>query len=104
LGHVHIQATKDKYITMPSVAAQKKQLILNAFDMSCIGHQSPGQWRKPGDKSPNYKDLEYWTDLAKLLERGKIHGIFLADVLGSYDVYQGLSKSMLKRYANKRQH
>lgn len=67
----------------------KKQIILNAFDMSCIGHQSPGQWRKQGDTSPNYKDLEYWLDLAKLLEKGKIHGIFLADVLGSYDVYKG---------------
>lgn len=67
----------------------KKQLILNAFDMSCIGHQSPGQWRKPGDTSPNYKDKEYWIDLAKLLEKGKIHAVFLADVLGSYDVYKG---------------
>lgn len=67
----------------------KKQIILNAFDMACIGHQSPGQWRNPGDTSPQYKDLEYWTDLAKLLEKGKIHGIFLADVLGSYDVYKG---------------
>lgn len=70
-------------------SVDKKQIILNAFDMSCIGHQSPGQWRKQGDTSPNYKDLEYWTDLARLLERGKIHGIFLADVLGSYDVYKG---------------
>ncbi|BFZ54199.1 hypothetical protein PYCC9005_001232 [Savitreella phatthalungensis] len=66
-----------------------KQLILNAFDMACIGHQSPGQWRKTGDRSPDYKDIDYWTNLAKLLERGKIHAVFIADVLGSYDVYNG---------------
>ncbi|MEW7965245.1 LLM class flavin-dependent oxidoreductase, partial [Acinetobacter baumannii] len=34
-----------------------------------------------------YKDLEYWTDLAQILERGFFDGIFIADVLGIYDVY-----------------
>ncbi len=29
-----------------------------------------------------YKDLEYWVDLARLLERGKFDGLFIADVLG----------------------
>ncbi|HFF4748662.1 TPA: LLM class flavin-dependent oxidoreductase, partial [Acinetobacter baumannii] len=33
------------------------------------------------------KDLEYWTDLAQILERGFFDGIFIADVLGIYDVY-----------------
>lgn len=28
-------------------------------------------------------------DLAKLLEKGKFHGMFIADVLGGYDVYGG---------------
>ncbi|EPC5293453.1 LLM class flavin-dependent oxidoreductase, partial [Acinetobacter baumannii] len=32
-------------------------------------------------------DLEYWTDLAQILERGFFDGIFIADVLGIYDVY-----------------
>ncbi|HFF5667982.1 TPA: LLM class flavin-dependent oxidoreductase, partial [Acinetobacter baumannii] len=31
--------------------------------------------------------LEYWTDLAQILERGFFDGIFIADVLGIYDVY-----------------
>ncbi|WP_079861290.1 LLM class flavin-dependent oxidoreductase, partial [Acinetobacter baumannii] len=53
----------------------------------CIAHQSPGLWRHPQDRSVEYKDLEYWTDLAQILERGFFDGIFIADVLGIYDVY-----------------
>ncbi|KAK3315879.1 putative xenobiotic compound monooxygenase, DszA family [Apodospora peruviana] len=69
--------------------APKKQLILNAFVESCSGHQSPGLWRHPDDTSSQFNDLEHWVDLAKLLEAGKFHGIFIADVLGGYDVYKG---------------
>ncbi|MED0658890.1 LLM class flavin-dependent oxidoreductase [Bacillus smithii] len=67
----------------------KKRMYLNAFDMNCAGHQSPGLWTHPKDKSSTYKDAEYWTHLAKVLERGRFDAIFLADVLGTYDVYQG---------------
>ncbi|KFY52590.1 hypothetical protein V496_08341 [Pseudogymnoascus sp. VKM F-4515 (FW-2607)] len=69
--------------------AGKKQLILNAFVMMCSGHQSPGLWRHPKDQSHRFNDLDYWQDLAKLLEKGKFHGMFIADVLGGYDVYKG---------------
>jgi len=64
-----------------------KQLRLNAFAMNCVGHQSPGLWAHPRDRSTHYTDLDYWTDLAKTLERGRFDGLFLADVLGVYDVY-----------------
>ncbi|MGI4791223.1 MAG: LLM class flavin-dependent oxidoreductase [Janthinobacterium lividum] len=66
-----------------------REIRINAFDMNCVGHLSPGVWTHPRDKSHLYKDLEYWTELAQLLERGKIDGLFLADVLGVYDVYNG---------------
>jgi FMN-dependent oxidoreductase (nitrilotriacetate monooxygenase family) len=66
-----------------------RQIHFNAFDMNCVGHQSPGLWAHPRDRSWQYKDLEYWTDLARLLERGKFDGVFIADVLGVYDVYRG---------------
>lgn len=62
---------------------------LNAFDMACAGHQSPGLWRHPEDQSFRYRDLEYWTSLARLLEAGSFDSLFIADVLGAYDVYQG---------------
>jgi hypothetical protein len=35
------------------------------------------------------KDLDYWTDLARILERGFFDAIFIADVVGYYDVYKG---------------
>ncbi|MEI5657091.1 LLM class flavin-dependent oxidoreductase [Acinetobacter baumannii] len=64
-----------------------KRISFNAFEMNCIAHQSPGLWRHPQDRSVEYKDLEYWTDLAQILEHGFFDGIFIADVLGIYDVY-----------------
>src|SRR3954447_14889082 len=57
--------------------------------MNCVGHQSPGLWRHPRDRSDEYNTLKYWTDVAKILERGKFDGLFIADVLGVYNVYGG---------------
>ncbi|TKX19992.1 putative luciferase-like monooxygenase-1 [Elsinoe australis] len=70
-------------------AGNKKQFIVNAFVESCSGHQSPGLWRHPNDKSSGFNKIKHWIDLAKLLEKGKFHGMFIADVLGAYDVYKG---------------
>ncbi|KAI7785857.1 Dimethyl-sulfide monooxygenase [Diaporthe eres] len=66
----------------------KKSLIVNAFVEMCSGHQSPGLWRHPEDQSWRFTDVEHWVELAKLLEEAKFHGIFVADVLGGYDVYK----------------
>ncbi|GGC54722.1 LLM class flavin-dependent oxidoreductase [Chelatococcus reniformis] len=66
-----------------------RQIHFNAFDMNCVGHQSPGLWAHPRDRSWTYKDLDYWQDLARTLERGVFDGIFIADVIGYYDVYKG---------------
>ncbi|KAL9471062.1 hypothetical protein ACSS6W_009003 [Trichoderma asperelloides] len=59
----------------------KKKLILNAFVESCSGHQSPGLWRHPQDRSAEFNDIYHWVELAKLLESAHFHGIFIADVL-----------------------
>ncbi len=84
-----------------SSAKGKKPLILNAFVMMCrfsyaqiriqiadliigSGHQSPGLWRHPDDKSWKFDETEHWVELAKLLESAKFHGIFIADVLGKF--------------------
>ncbi|WP_025731598.1 LLM class flavin-dependent oxidoreductase [Heyndrickxia ginsengihumi] len=77
----------------------KKRIYLNAFDMNCAGHQSPGLWTHPNDKSATYKDAAYWIHLAKVLETGKFDAIFLADVLGTYDVYQGSRDPALRQGA-----
>lgn len=64
-----------------------KRMILYAFMMGCSGHQSPGLWTHPADRSKHHNKLSYWIDHAKLLESGHFDGLFLADVLGGYDVY-----------------
>ncbi|WP_280407030.1 LLM class flavin-dependent oxidoreductase [Nocardia carnea] len=66
-----------------------KRIYLNAFDMACAGHQSPGLWKHPADQGHRYRELGYWTGLARLLEDGGFDALFLADVLGVYDVYGG---------------
>ncbi|MFJ8260214.1 LLM class flavin-dependent oxidoreductase [Peribacillus asahii] len=68
---------------------KKKRIYLNAFDMNCVAHQSPGLWVHPEDQSHRYKDIEYWVELAKILEKGRFDGLFIADVIGIYDVYGG---------------
>jgi len=73
-----------------------REIRFNAFDMNCVGHQSPGLWAHPRDRSWQYKDLEYWVELAQLLERGKFDGLFIADVLGVYDVYRGNLEAALR--------
>ncbi len=75
----------------------QKQIRLNAFDMNCIGHQSPGLWTHPRDRADSYNTLDYWVDLARTLERGKFDAIFLADVLGIYDVYKGGPRMALEQ-------
>ncbi|GAA4963212.1 LLM class flavin-dependent oxidoreductase [Kineococcus glutinatus] len=76
-----------------------RRIRLNAFDMNCVAHQSPGLWRHPDDRSAAYKDLSYWTELARLLERGVFDGLFVADVLGTYDVYGGSAEAAIRQGA-----
>ncbi|MET0746767.1 MAG: LLM class flavin-dependent oxidoreductase [Rhizobium sp.] len=66
----------------------KKQIVLNAFTMNSVGHINHGLWTHPRDQSDQYKTLDHWTSLAATLERGLFDGIFLADIVGVYDVYQ----------------
>ncbi|NEM91972.1 LLM class flavin-dependent oxidoreductase [Galbitalea soli] len=66
-----------------------KPIAINAFSMNTISHLSPGTWRHPRDEGRRYVDLDYWMEVARTLERGKIDVLFLADVLGVYDVYGG---------------
>ncbi|GCB21518.1 dimethyl-sulfide monooxygenase [Aspergillus awamori] len=77
----------------------KKQILLNAFDMSTVGHLSPGQWKNPADKSATKRKLDYWINLAKLLERGGINALFLADTYGGYDTYEGKLDECIRRAA-----
>ena len=73
-----------------------KQMRLNAFLMNTVGHVSPGMWTHPRDRSTDYNSLAHWTGLARTLERGCLDGLFLADVLGPYDVFGGTPDAALR--------
>jgi alkanesulfonate monooxygenase len=77
----------------------QRLLGFNAFEMNCVAHQSPGLWRHPRDRSGEYKRLPPWLELARTLERGLFDGVFLADVLGVYDVYAGNARAALRSAA-----
>jgi long-chain alkane monooxygenase len=67
-----------------------KQIHLNAFTQCSICHHSKGQWKNPIDRSSHgYKDLNYWVELARTLERGCFDALFIADVHGTYNTYKG---------------
>ncbi|MGX1770345.1 LLM class flavin-dependent oxidoreductase, partial [Dietzia sp. NPDC055343] len=76
-----------------------RRIRFNAFAINGVGHQLPGIWRHPADRSRDYTNLEQWTRLARLLEGGLFDGIFLADALGPYDVYDGSADAALRTAA-----
>jgi alkanesulfonate monooxygenase SsuD/methylene tetrahydromethanopterin reductase-like flavin-dependent oxidoreductase (luciferase family) len=66
-----------------------RPLIYNAFTMNTASHITHGLWRYPHTRQRDFDQLEVWTDLAQLLERGKFDAMFLADVVGLYGDYRG---------------
>ncbi|KAL4903117.1 hypothetical protein BDW74DRAFT_169060 [Aspergillus multicolor] len=75
----------------------KRRIYLNAFDMFTVGHMSFGQWRNPADRTADKRrDLSYWTDIARLLERGDFNALFLADTNGWCDVYGGSAEPCVR--------
>jgi long-chain alkane monooxygenase len=76
-----------------------KEIRLNAFTINSPGHLSAGLWRHPEDQSRRYTDVRYWIDLARTLENGLFDGLFIADVIGVYDVYGGNADAALRNAA-----
>ncbi len=59
-----------------------KQILLGAFEINQVNLTSQGLWAHPEQNTYRYKELTYWTDLARLLERGFFDFLFLADSYG----------------------
>lgn len=70
--------------------------ILNGFAMNVTGHISAGLWRHPADHADRHVELDHWIGLARLLEDGGFDAMFLADVIGPIDVYQGRADAALR--------
>ena len=67
----------------------KKRIHLNAFSMNCVSHIQHGLWVRDDTRQRDYHRIEPWIELARLLERGGFDALFLADVIGAYDLYRG---------------
>ncbi|WP_430785046.1 hypothetical protein [Actinoplanes sp. G11-F43] len=62
---------------------------LNGLRQSTVGHTAIGLWRHPDSQAHRYRELSYWMETARILERGRFDALFVADALGPLDVYQG---------------
>jgi alkanesulfonate monooxygenase SsuD/methylene tetrahydromethanopterin reductase-like flavin-dependent oxidoreductase (luciferase family) len=60
-----------------------------------LRRRHPGLWLHPEDQTGRYNTLDYWMELAKLLERGLFDSLFIADIFGVYDVYGGNAEAGL---------
>lgn len=74
----------------------ERLIHLNAFENASPVNISSGLWRHPEDQSHRYKDIRYWTGLATMLEGAGFDSIFLADILGIFDLYQGSTDATLR--------
>ncbi|WP_454915955.1 LLM class flavin-dependent oxidoreductase [Xanthobacter sediminis] len=73
-----------------------RQIRLNGFIGFSPVHLSPGLWAHPRSRGVDYNSLDYWVDLARLLERGKFDALFVADSIGLPDVYGGSAAAALR--------
>ncbi|KAI0837352.1 hypothetical protein F5Y06DRAFT_271453 [Hypoxylon sp. FL0890] len=62
--------------------------------MSTVCHIT---WTMEVEKSATKRNLEYWIELAKLLDRGGFNTLFLADPYGGYDAYEGSLDDCIRR-------
>lgn len=59
-----------------------KQIHLGVFEVNGINHLTQGIWAHPNQNRVNYKDINYWIEIAQILERGKFDFMFFADSYG----------------------
>jgi long-chain alkane monooxygenase len=72
-------------------------MILNAFSMNCVSHIQQGLWVRADSRQTEYLQLEPWMELARIAEAGCLDSLFLADVVGLYDSYQGSADTSFRQ-------
>lgn len=73
-----------------------KEIRVNGFAIFSPVHLSPGLWRHPRDRSLEFATLDYWTDVARILEAGKFDSLFIADGIGIHDIHDGNAAAALR--------
>jgi alkanesulfonate monooxygenase SsuD/methylene tetrahydromethanopterin reductase-like flavin-dependent oxidoreductase (luciferase family) len=53
-------------------------------------------WRHPSSRAHEYRELDYWVETARILERGCFDALFSADALGPLDAYEGRVDAALR--------
>jgi len=76
--------------------ARRPRLLFSAFNEFVLSHHDHGLWAYPGSRQTEFNTLDYWVDLARLLERGRFDLLFFADVLAPYDIYRGSRDAALR--------
>ncbi|THF82225.1 LLM class flavin-dependent oxidoreductase [Cohnella fermenti] len=59
-----------------------KQIHLGVFEVNSVNHLTQGIWAHPDQNRVYYSKIEYWKNIAQLLERGKFDFMFFADTYG----------------------
>jgi FMN-dependent oxidoreductase (nitrilotriacetate monooxygenase family) len=72
------------------------RIRLHALRQSTVGHTAIGLWRHPSSRAHEYRELDYWIETARILERGCFDALFIADALGPLDVYEGRVDAALR--------
>ncbi|KAJ5317032.1 hypothetical protein N7508_001540 [Penicillium antarcticum] len=68
--------------------------------MLTVGHLSFCQWKNPANRSATKRrDLLYWTNLAKILDKGDFNALSLADTFVPYDTYKGTAEPTIRNRA-----
>lgn len=69
--------------------SRDRRLVLGAFTGVGVPAHGPGLWWDPAAGRIDHDDLDAWTGLAREIEDAGFDLLFLADAVGSYDVYRG---------------
>ncbi|MET4431632.1 FMN-dependent oxidoreductase (nitrilotriacetate monooxygenase family) [Mycolicibacterium sp. 624] len=92
-----------RFVGLPTVtrhrgqdAAPTRPIILNGFSMNSVSHVNYGLWRHPRDQTHRYTTIDYWVELAQILDRGRFDTFFLADALGLLDTHGGSAAASLR--------
>ncbi|GLI26417.1 N5,N10-methylene tetrahydromethanopterin reductase [Agromyces rhizosphaerae] len=59
-----------------------KHIVLGAFEINGVNLTSQGLWAHPEHQSFRYTDIDYWIEVAHLLDRGGFDFLFFADSYG----------------------
>ena len=95
------RANKPRYVSSRSAVPADTWHLDNGGEhqrhaLSCAPLTRPYYGRREDDTSMQKDNLKYYTDLAKLAERGKVSSIFFADWFVGFDVYGGSLDTCLR--------